>query len=109
KPAQNMLRPDLDYVTIRDLNIPLVNNWQAREVRSGGDAREGLFEQIPNPVRWSESIAYLAAQGVTRFIEVGAGGVLTGLLKNIDPSSIGVKFGEASDWEKVETALKADG
>jgi [acyl-carrier-protein] S-malonyltransferase len=101
KPAQDRMKPDLDATEFRDLTIPLINNWQAREVRTGVDAREGLFQQIPNPVRWSESIALLASRGVTRFIEVGAGAVLTGLLRNIDPALIGVKFGEAADLEKI--------
>lgn len=101
KPAQDRLRPDLDATVFRDLAIPLINNWQAREVRTGAEAREGLFQQIPNTVRWHESILKLAASGVTRFIEVGAGGVLTGLLRNIDPSLSGLKFGVAEDWEKL--------
>lgn len=101
KPAQDRLKPDLDATEFRDLAIPLINNWQAHEVRAGAEAREGLFQQIPNPVRWSESIALLAARDVTRFIEVGAGAVLTGLLRNIDPTLIGVKFGEAADLDKL--------
>ena len=101
KPAQDRLKPDLDATEFRDLTIPLINNWKAREVRTGAEAREGLYQQIPNPVRWSESIALLASRGVTRFIEVGAGGVLTGLLKNIDPALTGLKFGEASDWDNI--------
>src|SRR5580704_5263180 len=52
QPAQQRLRADLDAVEFRDLQIPLINNWQAAEVRSGGGAREGLFGQVPNPVRW---------------------------------------------------------
>jgi len=101
KPAQDRLKPGLDATEFRDLTIPLVNNWQAREVRAGAQAREGLYHQIPNPVRWADSITLLASRGVTRFIEVGAGGVLTGLLKNIDPALTGVKFGEAADLEKI--------
>jgi len=101
KPAQDRLKPDLDATDFRDLTIPLVNNWQAREVHTGAEAREGLFQQIPNPVRWSESIALLAVRGVTRFIEVGPGAVLTGLLRNIDPALNGFKFGEADDLEKL--------
>jgi [acyl-carrier-protein] S-malonyltransferase len=101
KPAQDQLKPDLDATEFRDLTIPLVNNWQAREIRTGAEAREGLYHQIPNPVRWSESIALLASRGVTRFIEVGAGAVLTGLLRNIDPALTGIKYGEASDWDKL--------
>jgi len=97
KPAQERLRADLDATTFHDLAVPLINNWQAREIRSGAEAREGLYNQVPNPVRWADSIRALAHSGATRFIEVGAGGVLTGLLRNIDPSLTGVKFGEAAD------------
>jgi len=101
KPAQDRLKPDLDATEFHDLTVPLINNWQAREVHTGVEAREGLYQQIPNPVRWSESIALLASRGVTRFIEVGAGAVLTGLLRNIDPALSGLKFGEAADWDKL--------
>ena len=105
KPAQERLAANLNAVTFRDLAIPLVNNWQARVIQSGAEAREGLYQQVPNPVRWAESIGMLAAQGVTKFIEVGAGGVLTGLLRNINPELQGAKFGEAADVEKVNAAL----
>jgi len=100
-PAQQRLRADLDAALFRDLACPLVNNWQAREICSGSEAREGLYQQVPNPVRWVESIRHLASRGVTRFIEVGAGSVLTGLLRNIDASLAGMKFGEPGDWEKL--------
>jgi [acyl-carrier-protein] S-malonyltransferase len=104
-PAQERLRADLGATEFRDLAWPLVNNWQAREIRSGAEAREGVYRQVPNPVRWLESIRYLAGQGVARYVEVGAGGVLTGLLRNIDPALEGVKFGEPADLEKVRSAL----
>ena len=98
KPAQERLKVDLEATQFRDLLVPLINNWQAREVRSGSEAREGLYQQVPNPVRWSDSIRAMAQAGVTKFFEVGPGGVLTGLLRNIDPSLEGKKFGEASDF-----------
>jgi [acyl-carrier-protein] S-malonyltransferase len=101
QPAQERLKADLDLAAFRDLSVPLINNWQAREVRTAAEAREGLYQQVPNTVRWSESVAWLAAHGVTRFVEVGAGAVLTGLLRRIDPSLSGVKFGEASDVPSV--------
>jgi len=104
KPAQDALKPDLDATVFRDLAIPLINNWQAREIHTGAEAREGLYQQVPNPVRWMDIISYLAGQGVTKFIEVGAGSVLTGLLRNIDPSLVGAKFGEAADWDKLVAA-----
>ncbi|MEQ1948080.1 MAG: ACP S-malonyltransferase [Bryobacteraceae bacterium] len=101
KPAQDRLKADLDSTEFRELATPLVNNWQAKEVRTGAEAREGLYQQVPNPVRWHETVKLLAANGVTRFIEVGAGAVLTGLLRNIDSTLKGAKFGEAADWEKL--------
>jgi [acyl-carrier-protein] S-malonyltransferase len=101
KPAQDRMKPELDATEFRDLAVPLINNWQAREIRTGAEAREGLYHQIPNPVRWLESIRLLASRGVTRFIEVGAGAALTGMLRNIDPALTGLKFGEASDWDKL--------
>jgi [acyl-carrier-protein] S-malonyltransferase len=104
RPAQERLAADLDAATFQDLKCPLVNNWQAKEIRTGAEARCGLFEQVPNPVRWADSIRYLAAQGVTRFVEVGAGGVLTGLLRSIDPALKGQKFGEAADLEQIHAA-----
>ena len=101
KPAQQRLAADLNAADFSDLKCPLVNNWQAREVRTGGEARQGLYEQVPNPVRWAEGIRYLAAQGVARFVEVGAGGVLTGLLRSIDATLKGFRFGEPADLEKL--------
>jgi [acyl-carrier-protein] S-malonyltransferase len=101
KPAQGRLAAILHATAFSDLRVPLINNWQAREIRSNDNARQGLYEQVPNPVRWLESIRYLAAHGVGRFIEVGAGAVLTGLLRNIDPALRGSKFGEPADLEKL--------
>jgi [acyl-carrier-protein] S-malonyltransferase len=74
-------------------------------IRTGSEAREGLYQQVPNPVRWTEVIQKLASLGVGRFLEVGAGGVLTGLLRNIDNRLEGSKCGEADDLEKVHAAI----
>jgi len=101
KPAQERLRPDLDATRFADLRIPLVNNWQAREIKTGGEAREGLYQQVPNPVRWTATIQYLAANGAERWFEVGSGSVLSGLLRTIVTGAKGVSFGEAKDIEKL--------
>ena len=108
KPTQQRMAPELADAAFDDLDWPLVNNWQAREVRSAAEARLGLIEQIPNTVRWEESIRHLAAQGVNRFFEVGPGGVLTGLLRSIDPALSGFKFGEAADVEKLNVAAASN-
>lgn len=107
RPAQERLKAELDATRFTDPRVPLINNWRACEVRTAADAREGLYQQVPNPVRWADSIRALAAAGVTRCIEVGPGGVLTGLLRNIDASLAGAKFGEAADWEKLQAAATA--
>jgi len=109
EPAQQRLKADLDATEFRDLTIPLVNGWQARVIqtgaRTGAEARQGLYEQVPNPVRWTQVIRELASMGAGKFIEVGAGSVLTGLLRNIDSTLEGSKFGEARDLEKVNAAF----
>src|SRR6202167_5735881 len=105
EPAQQRLKADLDSTEFHDLAVPLVNGWQARVIRTGAEAREGLYQQVPNPVRWTEVIDKLSSLGVGRFIEVGAGGVLTGLLRNIGSASESSKFGEAEDLEKVHAAI----
>jgi [acyl-carrier-protein] S-malonyltransferase len=104
KPAQERLKADLEATEFRDLRVPLINNWQAREILTGAEARQGLYEQVPNPVRWSDSVALLAARGVDRTVEAGAGGVLTGLLRSIAPRLAGYRFGEAADGEKLAEA-----
>ena len=104
KPAQDRLRADLDTTEFRDLAFPLINNWQAREVRSGAEAREGLYQQVPNAVRWAESMQVLAARGVSRAVEIGPGSVLTGLLRGVEPPITGFKFGEPADLEKLGSA-----
>jgi [acyl-carrier-protein] S-malonyltransferase len=105
QPAQERLSSDLNAIEFRDLAVPLVNNWRARLIHTAAEAREGLYQQVPNPVRWSESIQKLVSEGVTRFIEVGAGNVLTGILRNINPELQGAKFGEAQDLEKINALM----
>jgi [acyl-carrier-protein] S-malonyltransferase len=86
---------------MRDLQVPLVNNVCAREVTSAGQAREGLKQQVANPVRWEASMRLLAARGVERFIEAGPGKVLTGLLRNIDRGLNGVHVEDLATLEKL--------
>jgi [acyl-carrier-protein] S-malonyltransferase len=102
KPAQERLSPDLDACSFRDLAIPLVNNVAAREIRTAAEAREGLREQVPNPVRWEETIRHLASQGVGHFVEVGPGRVLIGLVRNIDRSLKISNVENAATVEKLE-------
>ena len=97
RPAQEQVKVDLDAAPVTDLTVPLVNNWQARLITSGAEAREGLYQQVPSPVRWIASMRVLIGEGVTQWVEVGAGAVLSGLLRNIDSMQVCQKFGEATD------------
>ena len=105
KPAQERLKPDLDSILFRDLSAPLINNWRAEEVRTGEEARQGLFEQIPNPVLWTDVIRKIAARKIDGYVEVGAGSVLSGLSRSIEPSLKGARFGEPSHLEGVRSLM----
>jgi [acyl-carrier-protein] S-malonyltransferase len=109
RPAQERLCGELDAAGFHGLSIPLIANWNAQKITAAAEARHGLFEQIPNPVLWTNSIRELAHQGVQRFVEVGPGSVLLGLCRNIDPSLKGVKFGEPGDLDRVKELLNGPG
>jgi [acyl-carrier-protein] S-malonyltransferase len=104
-PAQLRLKEDLDATRFADLRVPLVNNWQGREIRTGAQAREGLFQQMPNPVRWTDSMRTLESAGVQRWFEAGAGAVLSGLLRSIVAGAKCVPFGKTEDLDKVRAAI----
>jgi [acyl-carrier-protein] S-malonyltransferase len=101
QPAADRLATDLDAVAIQDLKVPLVNNACARAVTTAEDAREGLKQQVANPVRWEESMRLLAASGVERFVEAGSGKVLTGLLRSIDRALNGAHVEDLATLEKL--------
>lgn len=105
EPAQEKLRVDLERVSFSNLSVPLICNWNAQAIETGPEAREGLYQQVPNAVRWTDSIRAMRAMGVDRFLEVGSGTVLTGLCRQIDSGLSGAKFGEPADLEKVANVL----
>jgi [acyl-carrier-protein] S-malonyltransferase len=109
RPAQDKLRPALTATVFHPLAFPLINNWQGKFVDDPAAAREGLIEQIPNPVRWTESVQELVRRGIKRFVEVGPGSVLQGLCRSIDPGLRGLKFGEASDVAALNTSKLEQG
>ena len=84
KPAQDRLAVDLNEISFNDLARPLVTNVDAKAINTGAAARESLVRQVSQPVRWLESVEFLANQGVQTFIEVGPGKVLSGLLRQIN-------------------------
>lgn len=83
-PAQERLASDLEEIDFTDLSCPIIENVSAGANIKGERVRIALTEQVSRPVRWSESIGALTAAGVETFIEVGAGKVLSGLVKQIN-------------------------
>ena len=106
KPAQDRLAPDLAALAFRDPAVPLVNNVDARVVREGEACREGLVRQVSGAVRWQASVELLAREGVTTFVEVGPGTVLSGLVRKI---AKGARVLNVDSPESLEAAVAALG
>jgi [acyl-carrier-protein] S-malonyltransferase len=83
QPAAEAMDEALKNVTIRPPKPPLVSNVEAEAVTKPDAIRSGLVAQVTATVRWRDSVTYMSAHGVTRFIELGSGKVLTGLIKRI--------------------------
>ena len=96
-PAAEVMAAALAQVEIKTPCVPVVANVLAGPVSDPADIRQRLVEQVTGTVRWRESIAWLASQGVTTFYEVGAGKVLSGLVKRIAESATGVAIGTPAD------------
>jgi [acyl-carrier-protein] S-malonyltransferase len=103
RPAQDRLEKDLRQTAFAPLRIQLVTNVDAAVITSGDEAREALIRQVSLPVRWEESMRELIEQGVTTFVEVGAGRVLSGLLRQIERS---VHCTNVEDSKSLEKALE---
>ncbi len=86
KSAQERLEKDLGELQFRDLQFPLVTNVDAAAICRGSDIADALVRQVCAPVRWSETIQFLMGRGVRRFVEVGPGRVLSGLVRQMDRS-----------------------
>ncbi len=81
--AKDKLKEALDKTVINDAKIPVYANVTASPVQKAEEIRRLLFEQVTSPVRWEESVMNMAAAGATKFVEVGPGKVLQGLVKRI--------------------------
>jgi [acyl-carrier-protein] S-malonyltransferase len=103
EPAAKALAPDLEAVRFSDLPIPLFTNVDARPITRGGEARDALLRQVASPVRWEETIAAMTASGVSRFVEVGPGKVLSGLVRKIAKDASVESVGGPSDVERFFT------
>ena len=103
QPAADAMARALSEVTIKTPRVPLVANVLAAPLSDPEEIRLRLVEQVTGTVRWSESIAYLAGQGVTQFYELGAGKVLSGLVKRIAPEASGAAVGAPADVDTFKT------
>ena len=104
-PATGVMSAALGAATIKTPAVPLIANVTAAQVSDPNTIRQLLVDQVTGMVRWRESMHYLKQRGTTRVIELGAGKVLTGLMKRIEPEVVTVNIGTRADLEafvKVE-------
>ena len=97
QPAAQAMEEALKGVKLRPPKPPLVANVEAKAVTNPDAIRSGLVAQVTATVRWRESVAYMSAHGVTRFVELGAGKVLTGLIKRIVEGATTLSIGAPAD------------
>jgi [acyl-carrier-protein] S-malonyltransferase len=83
RPAEDKLAPRLGAIAFCDPSIPVYVNVDASPVTSGEAARDALTRQVSRPVRWEQSVRRMLADGVTLFVEIGPGKVLSGLIGRI--------------------------
>jgi [acyl-carrier-protein] S-malonyltransferase len=96
-PAAERMRAALDETRLAAPAVPLVANVSARPLADPDAIRESLVAQVTGRVRWRETVAGFAAEGVTATVEVGAGKVLTGLARRIDASLEATTINTADD------------
>jgi [acyl-carrier-protein] S-malonyltransferase len=97
QPAAEAMAEALAKVTVAPPVVPVVSNVLAQAVSEPGKIVDALVKQVTGTVRWAESVAYMAGQGVDRFYEVGAGKVLSGLIKRIAAGATTTAIGTPDD------------
>jgi [acyl-carrier-protein] S-malonyltransferase len=108
-PAQERMAGDLGALPFRDLAVPLASNVDARLVRTAADVRDGLVRQVSGAVRWQESVELLVREGVTTFVEIGPGAVLSGLVKKIHREARVLNVEDPRSLEETAAALAGAG
>jgi [acyl-carrier-protein] S-malonyltransferase len=106
KQAGERLARDLDTVTINDLRIPIMNNADAKFLRTAAELKPSLVRQISSPLYWEDSINRLTEDGFDTFIEIGPGKVLSGLVKRIAKDA---KVLNVEDQKSMNETLQALG
>jgi [acyl-carrier-protein] S-malonyltransferase len=107
QPAAEAMAHALSGVTIKPPAAPLVANVLASPITDPDEIRRRLVEQVTGTVRWRESVAYMVSQGVTQFFEIGAGKVLSGLVKRIADGATGISVSGPNDVTAAKDALTA--
>ena len=106
QPAAEAMAEALDAVEIAPLAAPLVANVTARPVTTPADIRRLLVQQVTGRVRWRESVEWMAGEGgVERFVEIGAGRQLTGMVKRNAPGALAIALNEPKDLEAFAKAV----
>lgn len=96
RPAADGMAKALALVKFQEPRVPIIANTSGQPLRSAAEVREELERQLSAPVYWQTSVETMAAQGVTEFIEIGPGKVLTGLVKRALPEAAVVNLGDAA-------------
>jgi [acyl-carrier-protein] S-malonyltransferase len=107
KPAADRLAAELRGVTVAAPRIPVVRNVDAGVTRSASDVVPLLLSQVASPVRWTDCVARLAAEGATTFVEVGPGRVLTALTRRIVDGARALSVEDPASLDKALAAVKA--
>jgi [acyl-carrier-protein] S-malonyltransferase len=105
KPAEDRLAPELRALDVRNPRVPVVANVDAEPKRDAAAAIEALVRQVSAPVRWDAVVRRLASEGVTTYVEVGPGRVLSGLVKKIHTDATVYAFGALDDLAPIEKAI----
>ena len=103
QPAADAMAAALAGVTVKSPVVPVVANVLAKPIRDPADIVTALVAHVTGTVRWRDKISFMADAGVTRFCEVGAGKVLSGLVKRIAEGAIGVSVGTPDDVTAFKT------
>jgi [acyl-carrier-protein] S-malonyltransferase len=104
-PAAEGLALELGRVPVSDPTIPVVRNVDAGVTRTAADVIPFLLRQVANPVRWTDCVQRLAAEGATAFVEAGPGRVLSGLAKRIVPDARIASIEDPAGLDKALAAL----
>lgn len=109
QPAAGGLRKALDGIAVKAAAVPVVANVDAREHQDPGQIKDLLVLSLTRPVLWQTSVEAMLAGGVTAFVELGAGRVLSGLIRRLDRKAVCHSVRDAESLEKTVGALKAAG